>query len=64
MYFFYDMSSPGNVPRSCSLLLSVFIGKQTAVALATSSLVSEDGTVTLEMPRTGPRLVRCSMLCA
>lgn len=43
--FFYDTSSPGNVPHSRSFLLSVFIWKQTAISLATSSLVSEDGTI-------------------
>lgn len=51
MYFFYDMSSPGNVALSCSLLLSVFIWKQAAVVSpCLSSLVSEDGTINLEMP--------------
>lgn len=31
--FFYDMSSLGNVPHSCSFLLSVFIWEQTTVPL-------------------------------
>lgn len=32
--FFYDMSSPGNVPHPCSFPLNVFIWKQTAATFS------------------------------